>query len=223
MSKILSIETSTSLCSVALGIDGVCVAQRCDQNRRHASLTALFCDEVIRESGLEPSELDAVCISEGPGSYTGLRVGLSTAKGICLGSGAKLLSICSLDILAHMGAKYASKARTIIPMIDARRMEVYCAQYDAATLKRTTDTQARVIEDGAYSDIASECVFIGDGALKCKEIIGEGIFEDACPQASAMVQMAEKEYAAGNFRDIAYFTPFYLKDFTVTASKKKLF
>jgi len=223
MPKILSIETSTSLCSVALGIDGRCVASRRDENRRHASLTALFCDEVLREAGMKATDLDAVCISEGPGSYTGLRVGLSTAKGLCLGSGAKLLSICSLDILASMGSSMAAPGQTIVPMIDARRMEVYTAEYDAASLERKTDVQAVVVEEGSFSEIASNSIFIGDGALKCRDAIGAGRFEPACPEASAMVSLAEKEYAAGNFRDIAYFTPFYLKDFTVTVSKKKLF
>jgi len=223
MPKILSIETSTALCSVALGVEGKCVALRRDEDRRHASLTALFCDEVLRESGLKASDLDAVCISEGPGSYTGLRVGLSTAKGLCLGSEARLLSICSLDILAAMGSQIASPGQIIIPMIDARRMEVYCAEYNAASLERNTDVQAVVVEDGSFGGIAANSIFIGDGAVKCKDVIGAGRFEAAYPEASAMVSLAEKEYAAGNFRDIAYFTPFYLKDFTVTVSKKKLF
>lgn len=223
MPRILSIETSTSLCSVALGIDGRCVARRSDNSRRHASLTAVFCDEVLRQAGLKAAQLDAVCISEGPGSYTGLRVGLSTAKGLCLGSGAKLLSICSLDILAAMGQARCSGLERIVPMIDARRMEVYSAQYSVHPLVRQSDVQALVVEEGCFADCRDECLFIGDGALKCRDVIGGGLFLEAWPEACAMVPLAEKEYAAGNFRDIAYFTPFYLKDFTVTVSKKKLF
>ena len=102
MAKILLIETSTAICSAAVEIDGKVIASRRDDSRQHASLTAVFCDEVLREAGLKAGDLDAVCISDGPGSYTGLRVGLSTAKGLCFGSGAKMLSVSSLDVLAAM-------------------------------------------------------------------------------------------------------------------------
>lgn len=239
MAKILLIETSTALCSVALEIDGTAVAsRRSDIARPHASLTAVFCDEVLKEAGLSASALDAVCISEGPGSYTGLRVGLSTAKGLCFGAGIKLLSVCSLDILAEM-AKTAedsasgqieseqseadcSATRWIVPMIDARRMEVYTALYDS-TGERRSAVEAKVIDSGSFSDIASGCTFIGDGAVKCKDTIAGGKFVEAFPEAVAMTSLAEREYAAGAWRDVAYFEPFYLKDFVVTTSKKKLF
>lgn len=220
MAKILLIETSTALCSVALSIDGkVASSRESNLDRRHASLTAVFCSEVLQECGLKAADLDAVCISDGPGSYTGLRVGLSTAKGLCFGAGLKLLSISSLDVLADMadGAESA-----IVPMIDARRMEVYTAVYDASAC-RQTEIEARVIEEGAYADMPDSTVFIGDGALKCKDAIGKGRFVEAYPKASAMAGRAEKEYAAGNFRDVAYFEPFYLKEFVATTSKKKLF
>ena len=219
MPKILSIETSTALCSVALSSDGEVVASRSDENRQHASLTAVFCDEVLREAGLRACDLDAVCISEGPGSYTGLRVGLSTAKGLCLGGGVKLLSVCSLDELAAMAGE---EEACVVPMIDARRMEVYTAVY-APGVKRLTPVEAKIIESGAFADIAPGAVFIGDGALKCREAIGCGRFVEAFPQATAMAPLAEREYAASAFRDVAYFTPFYLKDFVATTSRKKLF
>ncbi len=275
MAKILLIETSTALCSAALSIDGKTVAsRRSDLDRKHASLTAVFCDEILRESGLRASDLDAVCISDGPGSYTGLRVGLSTAKGLCFGAGIKLLSVSSLDILAAAAVSAATlstdglksccsgrkstglsvntlstpgqmqgegpklvweglspkgegrcdtaAAARIVPMIDARRMEVYTATYDMLG-HRQTPIEALVVEQGAFSDIAAESIFIGDGALKCKDVIGAGTFIEAYPEASAMAGLAEKEYAAGNFRDVAYFEPFYLKEFVATTSKKKLF
>lgn len=224
MAKILLIETSTALCSVALEIDGKAIAsRRSDIARPHASLTAVFCDEVLKEAGLSASTLDAVCISEGPGSYTGLRVGLSTAKGLCFGAGIRLLSVCSLDILAEM-AKTAEDfdSKWIVPMIDARRMEVYTALYDS-TGERRGPVEAKVIDSGSFSDIASGCTFIGDGAVKCKDTISGGKFVEAFPEAVAMTSLAEREYAAGAWRDVAYFEPFYLKDFVVTTSKKKLF
>lgn len=225
MAKILLIETSTALCSAALSIDGKVIASRRDAGRAHASLTAVFCDEVLREAGLKPSELDAVCISEGPGSYTGLRVGLSTAKGICFGSGAKLLSVSSLDILAAMAPSLAEGQiqGSIVPMIDARRMEVYTAEYSIGG-KRISPIEAKVIEEGSFSEeSASKAVFIGDGALKCKDIIGSGTFIEAWPDAAYMGSLAEEQYRRRELRDIAYFEPFYLKEFTVTQSKKKLF
>ena len=288
MAKILSIETSTALCSVALAVDGKVVSSRrsdtvvnadgsTGMQRAHASMTAVFCDEVLREAGIRASALDAVCISDGPGSYTGLRVGLSTAKGLCFGTGAKLLSVSSLDVLASMGAEAISGGRdalarlgavygsgapvsaasasvasasaapasaasasgvsvsaadmgsvaapsVIIPMIDARRMEVFCAEYSASG-ERRSEIRAEVVEAGSFSPMAEQCLFIGDGALKCRETIacGSAIFIGCCPDAASMAQLAEKQYLEGNWRDVAYFEPFYLKDYVPTKSTKSLF
>ena len=240
MAKILLIETSTALCSAAVEIDGKVVASRRDASRQHASLAAVFCDEVLREAGLKASDLDAVCISDGPGSYTGLRVGLSTAKGLCFGSGAKMLSVSSLDVLAAMARNgggllpakpLVAKCSAIVPMIDARRMEVFTAEYDPQG-NRLSGIEAKVIDaetiseplKGGHSiaDIAAEAVFIGDGALKCKDAIGKGTFIETLPDAASMAGLAEKEYAAENFRDVAYFEPFYLKDYIPTVSRKQM-
>lgn len=270
MSKelILSIETSTAMCSVALSSGCEVLEYRSDSFRRHASLTSVFCKEVLSAAGISPRELSAVCISDGPGSYTGLRVGMSTAKGICFGAGVKLLSVSSLDVLAAMGASRLAHAASadsvdgitsfganadgpvkdiaasddngsgrnvvfganaidgisvIVPMIDARRMEVFSARYDATGLKRLSDVEAVVVDGNSFAEIASKAFFIGDGAMKCRETIGDGIFVDACPNASAMAVLAHREYLAGNWRDVAYFEPFYLKEFVATVSKKKLF
>ena len=247
MARILLIETSTALCSAAVEIDGEVIESRRDVSRRHASLTAVFCDEVLRGAGLKVSDLDAVCISDGPGSYTGLRVGLSTAKGLCFGAGIRMLSVSSLDILTAMALQSSStlpakplaspgpsqpsvaarhlpvrENSVIIPMIDARRMEVFTAIYNTEG-QRISEIEAKVVEEGAYADVAENAVFIGDGAMKCKEVIGKGEFIETMPDAAAMAGLAEREFAAGNFRDIAYFEPFYLKDYTPTVSKKKLF
>jgi len=231
MAKILLIETSTAECSVALEKDGTIVASRVSgEGRTHASLTAVYCKEVLEEAGITPAGLDAVCISDGPGSYTGLRVGLSTAKGLCFGSGAKLLSVSSLDVLAEMALEkgFAGKEPSewqpafIVPMIDARRMEVYTARYDASG-KRISPIEALVIDESSFADTAGETLFIGDGAMKCKGTVKGGRFVDTCPLATSMARIAEKEYAAGNFRDVAYFEPDYVKEFVATVSKKKLF
>lgn len=225
MAKIILIETSTALCSVALEKDGEIISSRVSgAERNHASMTAVYCKQVLDEAGISAKDLDAVCISDGPGSYTGLRVGLSTAKGLCFGTGAKLLSVSSLDVLAAMGvpAIASDNLKTIVPMIDARRMEVYTAKYDTNGV-RVSPIEAVVVDCESFCDIAAETLFIGDGSLKCKEVIGQGRFAEAYPTATAMAQLAEKEYAAENFRDVAYFEPFYLKDFVVTESKKKLF
>lgn len=219
MAKILLIETSTALCSVAVEKDGKILSSCSDASRRHASLTAVFCERALSEAGMKVSDLDAVCISDGPGSYTGLRVGLSTAKGLCFGGGLKMLSVSSLDILAAMAPR---KADFTVPMIDARRSEVFTATYDSEG-RRISGIEARVIEEGAYADIADKAVFIGDGALKCRDIIGKGEFIETMPEAAAMAELAENEFREGNFRDIAYFEPFYLKDYVPTVSKKKMF
>ena len=236
MARILLIETSTALCSAAVEIDGKVIESRRDVSRRHASLTAVFCDEVLRGAGLKVADLDAVCISDGPGSYTGLRVGLSTAKGLCFGAGIRMLSVSSLDVLAAMAVRLAGQpsqpsvaARhlpvrensVIIPMIDARRMEVFTAIYNAGG-QRISGIEAKIVEEGAFADVAENAVFIGDGALKCKDVIGAGTFIEALPDAAAMAGLAEREFAAGNWRDVAYFEPFYLKDYTPTVSKKKI-
>ena len=226
MAKILMIETSTDLCSVALEKDGAVIAsRRSDIPRLHASMTAVYCDEVLREAGLAAADLDAVCVSAGPGSYTGLRVGLSTAKGLCFGTGAKLLCVCSLDVLAQMALQKGlvqEDTMAIVPMIDARRMEVYTALYSPQG-ERRSEVEAKIVDENSFKDIARSAVFIGDGALKCRDTIGAGIYEGCCPEAAAMAPLAEREYAALNWKDVAYEEPFYLKDFTVTQSKKKLF
>lgn len=224
MAIILLIETSTAECSVALEKDGTIVASRISgEGRTHASLTSVYCKEVLEEAGITPTGLDAVCISDGPGSYTGLRVGLSTAKGLCFGSGAKLLSVSSLDVLSEMAAEQGlDGAAFIVPMIDARRMEVYTARYDSAG-ERISPIEAIVIDESSFADTAEKTLFIGDGAMKCKGTVKGGRFVETCPLATSMARIAEKEYAAGNFRDVAYFEPDYVKEFVATVSKKKLF
>jgi tRNA threonylcarbamoyladenosine biosynthesis protein TsaB len=282
MAKILLIETSTALLSTAIVEDGTVVcSEECDELRSHASLTAVFIDRMLKKEGLGMKDFDAVAVSKGPGSYTGLRVGVSTAKGLCFGAGIPLIGIGTLDILAaqaccgvtdvpaqaccgvtdvstqaccgaapdeasappvrtSVGREKASGNtgavgstilpssgagwRYIVPMIDARRMEVYCALYTPDG-KQLTNVEARIVEPDSFAKELSEgpVLFIGDGAEKCRETIPGGSFVQCYPKASAMAPLAEAAFREGRFEDLAYFEPFYLKDFVATVSRKKLF
>lgn len=230
MERIILIETSTALCSAALAEDGVVTYYReSDAMRSHASLTAVFVDEMLKENKLKLKDISAVCVSMGPGSYTGLRVGVSTAKGLCFGAGLPLLAVGTLDTLVHQaiderlvpeGCKY------IIPMVDARRMEVYSAVFTADG-KQVSDTEAVIVDENSFAAQRAEgsVLFIGDGAGKCAQVLGgEGMhFVQCCPKASAMLTPAVAEYKEKRFRDVAYLEPFYLKEFVATVSSKKLF
>jgi len=221
--KILMIETSTEWCSVAVCKGREIIAHRhTESGRQHASLLAPFVDEVIRELGIKVSDCDAVAVSEGPGSYTGLRVGVSTAKGLCFGSGKPLLSVNTLQILAMQGL---GKADFIVPMIDARRMEVYCAVYDAAG-KEIAGTEAKILDENSLTELLAtgKVLFIGDGAEKFKAVCQSpnALFESCCPLADYMAAPALEAYKKEEFKDIAYFEPFYLKEFVAGTSKKSI-
>ena len=228
MSKIIYIETSTALCSTALSIDGKIVSERKDAERRHASLTAPFVKEMLDEQGLKVKDCDAVCVSMGPGSYTGLRVGVSTAKGLCFGSGIPLLAISSLEVLVWQAAAHnllPEGCKYVVPMIDARRMEVYTAVYTPDG-RMISEIEPKIIDSGSYADLLAEgpVLFIGDGASKCSSVITSpsAHFAQVCPEASSMLVPAEKKLAASLFEDTAYFEPFYLKEFVPTVSKRKV-
>lgn len=220
---ILCIETSTAVLSVALARDGAVVCERvCTEPRSQAALTAPLVKEVLSAAGITAGACDAVCVSAGPGSYTGLRVGVSTAKGLAFGAGIPLLSMGTLDILVE-GVE--ETPAFIVPMIDARRMEVYTAVYSAGG-DRLTEVEARVIGPDAFAEYLEqgEVLFVGDGALKCQEVITHpnARFREAFPLARHMARRAQEDFEAGKFQDVAYFEPFYLKDFIATVSKKNL-
>lgn len=228
MARILLIETSTALCSVALSEDGEIKAYReSSAPKAHASLTAVFVQEVLSENGCGLSDCEAVCVSMGPGSYTGLRVGVSTAKGLCFGSGKPLLAVGTLDTLTAKGM--ASGPDYIIPMVDARRMEVYTAVFKKSGngYVQITDTSPAIIDENSFSEILADgtVLFIGDGAGKCSDVIRHqnASFTQCCPDARSMAAPAEKAFNERDFKDVAYFEPFYLKEFVATVSKKKLF
>ena len=229
MERIILIETSTALCSTALAEDGAIVSYKeSSAPKAHASLTAVFIQDMLSERGLTIANCDAVCVSMGPGSYTGLRVGVSTAKGLCFGSRKPLLAVGTLDTLAaqaYAEAEADGNYRFIIPMVDARRMEVYTAVFENGV--QITETAPAIIDENSFSDLLEQgpCLFIGDGAGKCADVIKHpnARFLQCWPKASSMLAPAMKAYKEKRFEDVAYFEPFYLKEFVATVSKKKLF
>ena len=232
MERIILIETSTALCSVALAEDGAVTAYReSSAPKAHASLTAVFIQELLSERELTLADCDAVCVSMGPGSYTGLRVGVSTAKGLCFGSGKPLLAVGTLDTLVAQATDVIPSEgeespgyRFIIPMVDARRMEVYTAVFENG--RQITETAPAIIDENSFAEYLEQgpCLFIGDGAGKCADVIKHpnATFCQCWPKASAMLAPALAAYKEKRFEDVAYFEPFYLKEFVATVSKKKL-
>lgn len=201
--------------------------RRSSEPRQHASVTAVYIKEMLDECGLAMSDIDAVALSAGPGSYTGLRVGSSTAKGLCFGAGRPLIGVGTLDVLAWqaVGLGLPEGCSTVLPMIDARRMEVYTAPYTLGAdghPQRQGEVAPVVLDGDSFADLfeAGPVVVIGDGAEKFAGIRQGITFIQTCPEASAMLAPAIKKFEAGEFEDIAYFEPFYLKDFVATVGKK---
>ena len=235
MERLILIETSTALCSAALAEDGIITSYReSSAPKAHASLTAVFIQEMLAEKGLTIADCDAICVSMGPGSYTGLRVGVSTAKGLCFGSGKPLIAVGTLDTLVAQATTVIpneveeSTLQYIVPMIDARRMEVYSAIFEKtdAAYTQVTETKPVIVDETSFADILEKgkVLFIGDGAGKCADVIKHpnAHFCQCWPNAAAMLKPATKSYKERQFEDVAYFEPFYLKEFVATVSKKKL-
>lgn len=233
MSRIILIETSTALCSTALIEDSRLVSYReSSEPRSQASLTAPYIKEMLDGNGLSVSDCDAVCVSMGPGSYTGLRVGVSTAKGLCFGAGKPLIAVSTLEALAWQAISEGLLPQgcgTVIPMIDARRMEVYTAVFKVSCgqVSRQSEIAPVIVDADSFAQelAAGPVLFIGDGAGKCADVIKSpnASFHQACPNAKGLIQPALAAMASGRFEDIAYFEPFYLKQFVTTVSKKALF
>ncbi len=232
MASILNIETSTNVCSVALAIDGEVISlQESHTKNSHAEQITLFCFNAVTSSGLKFTDLDAVAVSKGPGSYTGLRIGVSTAKGYCYGLEIPLISIGTLEAMAKgIKSKYdvIDNSQNIIycPMIDARRMEVYSALY-SKSLEEIEATSAKIIDIDSYSNYLKndKVIFAGDGALKCKDVLGHhknAIFMDGFhPSAATMAMISENKFNAIEYENTAYFEPYYLKDFVAGIPKVK--
>ena len=234
MALILSIETGTDICSVALANDGELMALReSDEGRDHAKKVALFVDELLRETGVQPSDLDAIAVGKGAGSYTGLRIGVSFAKGMCYALNIPLIAIGSLDALTEVAREDFdagildiedeewTKAK-LCPLVDARRMEVYAQVFDNEG-KTLTDVVAEVVTEESFKQWRKDkFVIFGNGAKKCTELLSDAIFVEVAPSARGIVRLAEEAFKAEKFEDLAYFEPFYLKEFLVIPSKKKL-
>ena len=230
MSCILNIETSTNVCSVAVSHDGACIFDKEDHSGpNHAERLGTFVDEALSFTDNHAIPLDAVAVSCGPGSYTGLRIGVSMAKGICYGRGLKLLAVPTLELLCVpvlLEELVTDDDALLCPMLDARRMEVYAQLFDRS-LHEVRPIHADVVEPDTYKEYLDQhpVYFFGNGAKKCQDVISHpnahfiGGIEAL---AKNMLPLAERRMAEGHFEDVAYFVPFYLKDFVAKQPRKLL-
>ena len=230
MANIIHIESSTDICSVALSQDGLCTFRRMDlEGPNHARVLAPMVEEAVEMADSRGVRLDAVAVSAGPGSYTGLRIGVSTAKGLCYGRNLKLVGVNTLELLCVpvlLEHEEVADDTLLCPMLDARRMEVYTALYDRS-LRTVMDVEAKIIDESSFQDVLNErpVVFFGNGAGKCKTVIrhkNARFIGDIVPLAQYMLPLADKAIAQGRVEDVAYFEPFYLKDF-IAGQPKKMF
>ena len=229
MACILHIETSTDVCSVALSEDGaILFAKEDHEGRGHATVLGVFIDEVLSMADSHAKPIEAVAVSCGPGSYTGLRIGVSMAKGICYGRNIPLIALPTLKVLSVpvLLMDELPEDALLCPMLDARRMEVYAAIYDRA-LNPLREVGADIIDSNSYKEYLNEhpVYFFGNGAAKCKEIIqhkNAHFIDGMEPLARWMFPLADREFHNGEFQDVAYFEPFYLKEFVATVAKNKV-
>lgn len=230
MSCILNIETSTDVCSVAISDNGQVIFNKEDHSGpNHAVKLGVYVDEALSFIDAHGIPLEAVAVSCGPGSYTGLRIGVSMAKGICYGRDVKLISIPTLELMAVpvlIGEHPAEEDALIVPMLDARRMEVYAKVMDRA-LKEVRPIRADIVDADTYKEYLDRgtVYFFGNGAEKCMEVINHPnarLVKGIEPLAKNMAPLAEKRFVEGKFEDVAYFVPFYLKDFVAKMPKKLL-
>ena len=228
MSCILNIETSTDVCSVAISDSGQVIFNKEDHSGpNHAVKLGVYVDEALDFLDSHGLPLEAVAVSCGPGSYTGLRIGVSMAKGICYGRGVKLIAVPTLELMAVpvlLGEHPEQEDALIVPMLDARRMEVYAVVLDRA-LRVVRPIQADIVDADTYKEYLDQhpVYFFGNGAAKCMETINHPnahLVEGMEPLAKNMAPLAEKRFVEGKFEDVAYFVPFYLKDFVAKMPKK---
>jgi tRNA threonylcarbamoyladenosine biosynthesis protein TsaB len=217
---ILQIETATSVCSVALARDEQVLAyKQLDERNIHAEVITLFIEELISSAGIKYSDLDAIAVSCGPGSYTGLRIGVSTAKGLCFALDKPLIAVETLEAMAYgiiIKNQYANVL--LCPMIDARRMEVYTALFDS-TGRKIESVTAKIIDEGSFAEHlkSNKILFFGDGADKCRAVLDVHPNAEFSPNftnsATHLTPKAFEKFKANDFEDVAYFEPYYLKDF----------
>lgn len=217
MQVILSLETSTDVCSVALHDSNNLLAEAVlREPQAHASRLAPLIEQVAATSGVDFNKLNGIAVTSGPGSYTGLRIGTSTAKGLCYGLDIPLITVGTLELMAFQVSGTNTSA-LLCPMIDARRMEVYCMVADPA-LKVLEEVSARVVDEATFAELlnANQVLFFGNGAAKCRSVIKHtnAIFlDDVVPLAKSLGEIAQKKFNANEFEDLIGFKPFYLKEF----------
>ncbi len=218
MPLILNLETATKNCSVALAKDGKTIACKeiAAQNFSHAEKLHVFIAEILSENNIQFSDLNAIAVSQGPGSYTGLRIGVSSAKGLCYALNIPLIAIDTLQLLAK---QITIENGIILPMIDARRMEVFSAFYDKNHIQIRT-TQAEIIDESSYQEISGTIHLVGDGIEKFKNTLTDEKFifhsDVVFPSAKEMSELSFDKFKKNDFVDVAYFEPFYLKDFVLS-------
>lgn len=226
MCYILNIETATTVCSVSISKNSELIfCKELDSGFTHAENLHLFIREALSESKLKIEQLNAISVSKGPGSYTGLRIGVSTAKGFAYALNIPLISVDTLQILAKQALLLKSEDAVYCPMIDARRMEVYTSVYNL-NLKMQLPIEAMIVDEVSIKKFESfnRIYFFGDGMAKCKEVLSAlknaYFIEDLKPSAKYMPELSYQKFIAKAFEDVAYFEPFYLKDFMFTTKKK---
>jgi tRNA threonylcarbamoyladenosine biosynthesis protein TsaB len=226
MSLILSIDTSTKVCSVALHKEGKLLAiNELYTEKSHSGMLTTLCENVVKHAGFSLKDLDAIAVAKGPGSYTGLRIGVSTAKGFCFALDKPLIAVNTLEAMAYQVKDFYDASHLICPMIDARRMEVFCQILDNE-MNIISETEAKIIDEASFSEILEQhkIVFIGDGSAKCQEKIthSNAIFPkiEITPSAKTIGILATNLYEKSLFENVVTFEPFYLKDFVGTQPKK---
>ena len=233
MSIILNIETSTNVCSVSLSEnESVLASKESFEDKSHSKILSVFINEILTEQKIQAKNLDAVAVSKGPGSYTGLRIGVSMAKGIAFGIEKPLIAISTLQIMAmqvknEFPELIQADNTWLCPMLDARRMEVYSSFFNNK-IEQKKNISADIIDENSYLDILEQkkVYFFGNGSKKCKSIIkhkNANFLQNIFPLSKYMTQLSYKAFKVKDFKDIAYFEPFYLKDFIAIKPKNKVF
>jgi tRNA threonylcarbamoyladenosine biosynthesis protein TsaB len=234
MALILNIETATEICSVALSNEhGLVDFRENTEGMLHASLLTVFVEDILKKNNVLPKQLDAIAVSAGPGSYTGLRIGVSASKGLCYGINKPLISVSTMQSMAYGFINQLSENKRdefsqawLCPMIDARRLEVYTAFFDIKG-EFQSEVTATIIDETSYNQIfkTRKVIFFGNGSDKCKEIIKNenALFVSGfTSSARDMIKLSQQNYDDQNFKDVAYFEPYYLKEFVATTPKNKV-
>ncbi len=227
MAIVLNIDTSTKICSVAVAKDGVllCLKEEYDENYSHAEKLNVFIEAALAEAKISLKDLNAIAVSKGPGSYTGLRIGVSTAKGLCFGLGIPLIATNTLKALSFGATTHPefTAGSLLCPMLDARRMEVYSQIFDEK-LKEVRGIEAQIIDENSFFASTQKMFIFGDGAKKCLSVLSNSnihFLPDIQTSAQWMIPFSEEQFNAKAFEDVAYFEPFYLKDFIGGPKKKE--